>query len=121
MDVRDFFRQFVLLDGDPGGCLHRDKEKQPCLCMCRDTSSVLTKRMLRIGASIGVPTEVHEGHNRNLTLDQGLDRDIRRTSSPIRFWGTNGRVSGKCRVGESMYSVCRRDLSTPLLCAFLVP
>ena len=103
------------------GCLHRDKENQPFLHICRDTSSVLTKRMLRLGTSIGVPTEVHEGHNKNLTLDRGLDLDIRRTSNPIRFWGTNGRVSGRCRVGESMYLVRRRDLSTPLLYAFLVP
>ena len=126
MEVIDFHRQNLPAGWRSrrvlaSGCLHRDMENQPCLYICRDTSSLLTKRMLRLGASIRVPTAVHEGHNKNLTLDRGLDRDIWRTSSPTRFWETNGGVSGRCCVGESMYSVCRRDLSTPLSCAFLVP
>ena len=101
------------------GCLHRDKENQPRLCRCRDTSSAVTMRTFRLGASIGMSTEVPDGHNnKNLTLDRDLDRDIRRTSSPTRFWENNSGISGRCCVGESMYLVCRRDLSTPFSCVF---
>ena len=95
------------------GHLYRDKEDNCGLYKCRDTSSVLTKKMLHLRASIGVPTGVYGGHNKNLIPDRGLNRDIMRMSSPTRFRETNGGVFGRCCIGESMYLVCRRDLLTP--------
>ena len=56
---------------------------------------------------------------KNLALDRDLDRDARRTLSPVRFWDNSSGVFGRCCVGKAMYLACRRDLSTPFfLCVF---
>ena len=78
MNVLDFFRQFVSPDGDPGECEYRDKDVK-CLCVgigvlaarrvrmrdpfkYRDASSVLARKILRLGVSVGVPAGIHGGY-----------------------------------------------------------
>ena len=78
MNVLEFFRQFVSLDGDTGECEYRDKDVK-CLCVgievlaarCirmrdpfkyRGASSMLARKILRLGVSVGVPAGIYGGY-----------------------------------------------------------